>query len=390
MNHMLRSTTFTAGLAFFAMLFGAGNLMFPLKAGLLGGDHFVISMLGFFITAIGIPLLGLIGIILFDGDYHSFFCRVGRIPGNLLILMCMLIIGPVIAMPRLITASFLMLQPYLPINLPVFSALFLLITFIGAVRENKIIDLIGRYVTPIFLVLLSYTIMRGVYQPGNMAQSDLSSFQAFVTNLSFGLSTLDLFGTIFLGAIIISILKQNLKREAYVRVHTLALMAFYAGLVGACLLIFMYLGLGALGWLQGGGYEQVSSGVLFSSITLTLLGDSGGVYILGAMLLLACFSTSIALAAVVSEYFQRDICNNKMKYIPALSMVCLLTFIFSLFGFDWILDASVLLVEAIGLPIVITLTFANIAYKLFNFRPVKIPVALVAIYMTVLFIKDFF
>ena len=254
----------------------------------------------------------------------------------------------------------------------------------GAYRENKILDLLGLVITPVLLVALLTTVIKGFFVPGEPVVQSMSAMQAFWGNIGFGLGTLDLLGTIFFGAIIISILKQNIKRATYVSVQTLAVMALYAGLLGCVLLGIVYLGMGLLGLMHGAGFEQINSAVLFSNVSMRVLGG-GGAFIIALAVLMAGFSTAIALSAVVAEYLQREICRNKLDYVPALIFVLVSTFIFSLLGLDWILKVSVMIVEAIGLPIVITITFANLAYKLFGFKPIKVPVAIVALYTTCLF-----
>ena len=142
--------------------------------------------------------------------------------------------------------------------------------------------------------------------------------------------------------------------------------------------------MGSLGLFHGGALVLLKSGTPFSNVVMRVLGAQGGL-VIGIAVLAAGLSTAIALAAVVAEYLQREVCRNKLAYIPALVAVLIATLIFSLLGLDWILNASKMVVEAIGLPIVITITFANLAYKLFGFKPIKVPVAIVAVYTTCMF-----
>ncbi|HJM68674.1 MAG TPA: branched-chain amino acid transport system II carrier protein [Candidatus Babeliales bacterium] len=385
MKQVLRSRTVTTGLAIFSMLFGAGNLMFRVEAGLAGGN-FIPSMFGFLLGSVVIPFIGLITIILFDGDYRSFFYRVGRIPGAAIIFLCMLVIGPLIAMPRIVTISYLMLNSFLPVHsFVLFACIFLFITFIGAFKESKILDLLGYIVTPILLLTLVVTVIKGFTSPQQVVKVSMNSLGAFSMNVRYGLGTLDLLGAIFFGAIVLSILKQNIKRATYIRVHVLSVVALYAGIIGFGLLTVVYFGMGSLGFLHGAGFEQVHSGILFSNIALRVLGN-GGAMIVGIAVVMAGLSTAIALSAVVAEYLQREVCRNRLDYVPALIMVLIATLIFSLLGFDWVSNASNTVVEAIGLPIVITITFANLAYKLFGFKPIKIPVAIVGVYTTSMFV----
>src|SRR5580692_3107817 len=106
MNHSIsKKDLLSISLAIFCMLFGAGNLIYPLSVGRLAGSLAVFGIIGFFITAILLPLAGLVSMILFDGNYKAFFYRLGKAPGAFLIFVSMLIIGPIIVIPRCITLS---------------------------------------------------------------------------------------------------------------------------------------------------------------------------------------------------------------------------------------------------------------------------------------------
>ncbi|MFR3284965.1 MAG: branched-chain amino acid transport system II carrier protein [Clostridium fessum] len=46
----------------FGMFFGAGNLIFPVHLGQLAGRQFLPAAIGFILTAVGIPILGVAAI----------------------------------------------------------------------------------------------------------------------------------------------------------------------------------------------------------------------------------------------------------------------------------------------------------------------------------------
>src|SRR5271170_8436680 len=114
MKKFLQSHIVTTGLAIFSMFFGAGNLMYPLRIGLLSGNQTFWGLLGFLATAACLPVLGLFAMILFDGDYKTFFNRLGSNAGSIVIFLSLLIIGPLIAIPRIVTLSHTMTAPFIP------------------------------------------------------------------------------------------------------------------------------------------------------------------------------------------------------------------------------------------------------------------------------------
>lgn len=114
MKQNITSITFTTGLAIFAMLFGAGNLIFPLRLGILAADKTSYGLLGFLLSGVLLPVLGLTAMALYDGDIRAFFYRIGKVPGIIVIFTCMLIIGPLFVMPRIIALSYTLMQPFMP------------------------------------------------------------------------------------------------------------------------------------------------------------------------------------------------------------------------------------------------------------------------------------
>src|SRR5262245_5287910 len=93
-NVRKRSTVWSTGLAMFAMFFGAGNIVFPLALGQFTQDKNFYGILGLVVTAVLVPLLGLLSMLLYEGNYASFFQRIGKIPGFCLTLLILGLIGP--------------------------------------------------------------------------------------------------------------------------------------------------------------------------------------------------------------------------------------------------------------------------------------------------------
>ena len=46
----------------FAFYLGAGNIIFPPLAGFMAGEHLSLAMLGFLVTAVGLPLITIIAV----------------------------------------------------------------------------------------------------------------------------------------------------------------------------------------------------------------------------------------------------------------------------------------------------------------------------------------
>ncbi len=381
MKNKPSSHILTVGLAIFSMFFGAGNLMYPLYVGLHSGASNMYGMIGFLITAVGLPLIGLIAMILFDGDYEEFFGRLGEKTGKFVIFLCMLIIGPIIALPRIVTLSHEMIAPFLPIPLLqevtpfssfVFAFIFLGITFLATFRENRIVDLLGKVISPLLLISLLSIIIKGILTGDEPVHASVIPWNAFTANFIRGYETLDLLGGIFFSSIVIHILKNKIGGMVGMNRNRLALIGLKAGALGVSLLALVYIGMSLLSMYHA--QDLIGSGSLFRMLAFKVMGSHGAL-VIGTAVLMACFSTSIALSAVIADYFQVHLFNRKVSYELSLLIVLLLCVPLSTFGLDMVLELTAGPVIWIGYPALIAITFCNLGYKLFNFTPIKLPVA---------------
>jgi len=381
MNNTISRRDFVSiSLAIFSMLFGAGNLIYPLAVGYASGSLLFYGLTGFLLTAVLLPVVGLVGMILFDGDYKAFFARLGDTAGSLLIFFSLMIIGPIIGIPRIITLSHTMIAPFIPLLFMqeittyssfVFSLVFLSCTFLATFRESKVVDILGKVVAPLLLGSLVIIIAKGIAAAQFATVSLNSHATLFKNGLVTGYETLDMLAIIFFASIIISILKQSTGNQH--SVHTLAKIGFKAGLVGVSLLALVYVGMGFIGAYHGHGL--FASDELFRLIAFHILGTQGAA-IISLAVLMACFSTAIALGTVLAEYVQHEICKDRVSYVTALVLVLLSCIPLSTAGLKYVLQLTGGPITYVGYPMLITLTFCNIAYKIWGFRYVKIPVFL--------------
>ena len=381
MKRLFLSHIFSTGLAIFSMLFGAGNLMYPLMVGMKSGNRVGLGMASFIVTAVILPIIGLVAMVLFDGNYRYFFNRLGKRVGSALIFACIILIGPGLVIPRIITLSHTMLSPYLsfaglqivtPISSLIFAILFLGITFIFTYRENHIVTVLGYVISPLLLTSLTIIIVKGIFFAQHTIVNAQTSSEIIKDNMLRGYETLDLLGAIFFSSIIITILKRTLGKELEANKRMRMLVVTKAGIMGVALLGIVYVGMGYLGAFYGHGLETLNEGDLFREISTRILGTEGTL-IIAIAVFMACLSTSIALGSVVAEYIQK-ITNNTIKFIPSLLITLAACIPLSTFGLDTVLRLTAGPIVYVGYPVLIVLTLLNILYKLFDFKPVKLPV----------------
>lgn len=378
-------STYTIGLAIFTMLFGAGNIIYPVKAGVMAGDKIYMGILGFILTGVILPILGLVGMILFDGDYKAFFARIGRIPAFIAIMFCMFILGPLLVMPRCITVPYDMLCPFFPqISLPVFSALFAGITFMFTYKESKVLDLLGKYMSWVLIGSLGSIIVLGLWFGQELQPQPLPTMKIFLDQVVYGFQTLDLIGALFFAYVIIRLIKMN-SRQQDLSSKDIALMCLKGGLIaGACMTAF-YVGFGLLGAYYAPLADDSMNGAeIFRTISFHVVGHKG-IMVLVVAVFMACLSTLIALTTVFAEYLRRDLCHNRISYIHSLIITLGITTVISNFGLSNILKWGMPVIN-FGYPIIVAITLCNIAHKLFNIQTIKIPVLITTLAMSALYI----
>lgn len=390
----ISSPTVIAGLALFSMLFGAGNLILPIRSGILAGDNQYIGLLGFILSGVGFPLLGLWGIVLFDGDYQRFFFRLSKPIGSLIIGICMLVIGPMIGISRIIILLYSLVTKHLPFTLPLFLVAhpllftFLLLAFIYVLtyREHAIMRILTHYINPIFIFTLLFVIGVGYLQtPLLLAPTPAPAQTIFNETFSLGYQTLDLLAMLFFYSFMFNLLKRQSHTESDFKKRSLSFTGLKAGLIGLFVLTLVYSGLIHLG-SNYSPLSNISHGKLFDAVSFELLGTYGSLFT-GLIAFLACISTAIALAALVAEWLQHSIFNDSIGYKGSLGIVLLLSIPFSTSVLDSTLQMTSGPLITVGYPVLITITVCNILYKTIGFKPIKIPTTIAFLLATALYIS---
>lgn len=368
------------GVALFAMFFGAGNVVFPLDLGRVMGDSIPFALLGLFLSGVLMPLTGVFACAFFEGDYKAFFHRIGYIPGELLTLVCMVTIGSLGAIPRTVTLSHAAFSWYFPaFPLWVFTIIAGIIILFFTLREGKVVDVIGRYLGPIKIFLLSSVIISGFFVPSALIHTDFTSLQSFAVGLFAGYGTLDLLGAIFFAKLII----LSVGHEATVDKSAFLKGLLKAGAIGALLLGTVYSGFMITSALHGSQIPAVGRDQLIFALGDFLLGRLG--ILVSFTVAIACLTTAIALTAVFSDYVSNDLFRGRLSYKAAVVMNVFIICAFSNLGFEGIMK-MVIPVALICYPALIVLSLVNIAYKTVGFKPVKIPVYVALAFSTLRYI----
>ena len=309
------------GVALFAMFFGAGNLIFPPYMGLLAGVDWKWALLGFLITGIGMPLLGIMAAAKAGGTIEHLGRRISPWFGFILSIVVILAIGPLLAIPRTCATAFeLGVRPSRP-DFPaaIFSVVFFGITLWFSMNRSAVVDKIGKILTPFLIITLAWIILKGIFTPlGSIVEMDLQG----ATGRGFreGYQTMDALASLVFAQIVIG----ALVFKGYTHVKDQVKMTTMAGGIAALGLGLVYGGLMYLGATAGSIHPPtVERTDLLTAIAYGLMGDTGRIS-LGLAVSLACLTTAIGLTATVADYFS-GLSKGRVGY----RLIAFITVVFS-------------------------------------------------------------
>ena len=354
----------------FGMFFGAGNLIFPVHLGQLAGQNVVPAIIGFIITAVGIPIFGVaaIGITHSDG-LQSLSGKVGRGYGVFFTCLLYLTIGPLFAIPRCATVSFTTgVMPMLrdasqePLALLIFSAIFFAFVLFFSLRPGKITVWIGKIINPIFLVFLAVLVIAALLNPGASVAS-VAPTEAYATKTSAffasfieGYGTMDAIAGLAFGIVVIDVIRRmGVEQDDAVAADVLG-----SGALTGLLMALIYV-LTILMGTQSRGLFEISDngGIALTQIAGHYFGSVGQI-ILAITITFACLKTSIGLVTSCSETFVK-MSHGKISYKLWAILFTLFSFAVSNVGLSAIISYSIPVLMLIYPPAIalIILAFAG-------------------------------
>lgn len=372
------STILSTGIAIFASLFGAGNFVYPLALGRFAGDMIVYALIGFCLTAIVLPVIGLVGAMLFDGDYNRFFERVGHWAGRVIVFVCMIFLAVGIA--RIIMVSHGAVSDLLHgISLFNYTIAACLVILVATIRRAKIVGLLGYILGPLKIGMVFIVIIKGLITAKTMLPTHITIPQAVLEGFSTGYLTLDLIGTLFFsGVFALGIKAAEGQNIAPKRLATIGVLA---GVVGGALLGLAYLGLSLVAALHADALCGIEATKLLPAIACMALGEHASVFV-NITIAVSCMTTAIVLTTVFAGYLQEKatvimqaLAGRSLNYIQALLVTLVAVFAMAILGFDELQGKMIPVVQVLY-PVLFISAACNIAYKLFGFRYIGLPVAL--------------
>ncbi len=304
---MTRADLLGLGFMTFAFFLGAGNIIFPPMAGYLAGENMGFAMLGFLVTAVGLPLATILSIAFAGGGLLTMTRLLPTWAGVSIAIATYIIIGPAFATPRTGLVTYEMaVKPFIgsydsQFMLTAFSVFYFALTLFLSLNQGKLLDAVGKILTPILVLLLAVLGIAVLVAPQGSVPSVAPEYMnhPVVKGLLEGYNTMDTFGALMFGMLIIDVLKSRGIDNVTQQTRYLAV----ASVIAASGLALVYIALFQLGGTAGGVMTNPQNGgELVAAYVAMLFGPMGSV-VLAGIVGLACLTTSVGLTSACADFF---------------------------------------------------------------------------------------
>jgi LIVCS family branched-chain amino acid:cation transporter len=343
---------FILGFAIFASFFGAGNLILPPLIGFKAGADWWLVAIGFLVSTTLIPLLALLGHAKLQGTMLDFGKKVS--PGFAMVFsISVYVIAIVLACPRTAAVTHEMaILPYFEVNSLITSALYFTMVFLFAINRGKVIDLLGKYLTPLIVIILLVIIVIGVFSPSEAML--VSQFQSpVIKGFLEGYQTYDAIAGLLLGGVMV-VTVNNFDWD--IDVSEKKIIIIRSGLIALTGLFIIYVGLISLGAKYNMEFSpEISRTQLLRALAVRSLGNFGTSF-LAILVSLACFTTAIGIVVGTADFFKGLFSDSKRVYVLAAAISSIIGIIVGQFEVKFIIDLAVyalMFIYPIGISLII-------------------------------------
>lgn len=351
----------------FALFFGAGNLIFPPFLGQNAGRNTLPAMAGFLATAVILPVLGVVVVARFDG-LERLGQQVDKRFALVFTVLIYISIGPGLGIPRAASVPFEMaVAPYLPegakasLWMAGYSLVFFLVALWLCLNPGKLVNRIGRGLTPALLTLLALLFVCFLFRGETEVAAPQDSYAAapFLKGFTEGYNTMDTIAALNFGLVISTTLGSFGLREKRDRMRYTIL----AGVLAGAILVLVYAMLSYMGMCSSGVYAVQENGAwTLRCIVYQVFGSTGAV-LLAAIFTLACLTTCVGLINSISQYF--SMLFKKVSYRAWVYIITFFSFLICNLGLNMILSISVPILNAIY-PVSIVLILLGLSHDLWK------------------------
>ena len=343
---------FILGFAIFASFFGAGNLILPPLLGFKAGADWWLVAIGFLVSATLIPLLALLGHAKLQGTMLDFGKKVS--PSFAMVFsISVYVIAIVLACPRTAAVTHEMaILPYFEVNSLITSAVYFTTVFLFAINRGKVMDLLGKYLTPLIVIILLVIIVIGVFSPSEAML--VSQYQSpIIKGFLEGYQTYDAIAGLLLGGVMI-VTVNNLEWD--IEASDKKIIIIRSGLIALTGLFIIYVGLISLGAKYNMEFSsEISRTQLLRALAIKSLGNFGTSF-LAILVSLACFTTATGIVVGTADFFKGLFSDSKRVYVVAAAISSIIGIIVGQFEVKFIIDLAVyalMFIYPIGISLII-------------------------------------
>ena len=345
---------FITGFALFSMFFGAGNLILPPFLGFKAGSDWILVTVGFVITAVVIPILGILAHARLQGTMYDFGKKVSH---RFSLAYCLIVYLISIALPAPRTASVtheMAIQPFFGTSSLLTSGIYFILVFLFVINRSKVLNLIGKFLTPLIIIILFLIICIGFFTTHTEMNPALSNTPV-VNGLLEGYQTFDAIGAVVVGGVLI--ISLNLRGITGFKEKKGLITK--AGIVAGLGLLSIYGGLIAIGAFYNTQFsEDITRTELLTGLSAITLGNFGKAF-LSILVVLACFTTAVGIITGTADYFKGIFGESKIAYLITAIVGCLLGVVMGQFDVHYIIDIALPALMFIY-PITIVLILLNV------------------------------
>ncbi|MGA9289244.1 MAG: branched-chain amino acid transport system II carrier protein [Anaerobacillus sp.] len=352
--------TLTIGLMLFALFLGAGNMIFPPALGQAAGENIWVATLGFLITGVGLPLLGVTAIGLTGGNLNNIASKVHPVFGLIFTAVLYLAIGPFFGIPRTGTVAFeIGVVPFLDeatnatgTPLLLYTLVFFGLTFWLSLNPTRLVDRVGKILTPILIIVLGSLIIGAFINPPGTLTSPSTDYQdgVFFKGFIEGYLTMDAIAALVFGIVVIKAVNDKGVTDR----RTVSAAVLKAGILAAIGLTAIYLSLAYMGATSLDLVGTANNGGEILSGVADYLFGSFGTLLLGAAITFACLTTSVGLVTACGEYFSQV--YPKLSYRTVILIITIFSTFVANLGLTQLITFTLPVLIAIY-PIAIVLIF---------------------------------
>ncbi|MGJ7922323.1 branched-chain amino acid transport system II carrier protein [Neobacillus sp. LXY-4] len=382
-NKLPFSKYFVVGVMLFALFFGAGNLIFPASLGQNAGSNVWQAVVGFLITGIGLPFLGILAMgISGSKNLQELAGRIHPMYGAVFTSLLYLTIGPFFAAPRTGAVSYdIGIAPFVgesfgQVGLIVFTLIFFGVTLWFSLNPAKIVDNVGKFLSPGILILLFVLLIMVVVKPMGSIEAPQEAYAsgAFMKGFMEGYNTMDALASLVFGIIVINAIRSM----GVTSTRGVLMASAKSGVVATVFLGIIYVGVAYLGATSTEMFGLLATGGPVLGKTAAHYFGTAGTVMLSVIILLACLTTSIGLMTACGEYF--NTLFPKISYKKWVLFFSLVSLIIANFGLSNIINYSIPVLMFLY-PLAVSLMLLTFLSKLFNHSRIVYVAATVVTFM---------